>query len=118
MKALISTTVIHVTNLDNAIKYYTDTLGFHIDFTFGDYAGLVYHQVAIHLNGPGNHGIKKLPGNAHVCIDCDEVDDYYHQILKNGALISVPVADRVYGVRDFAVDDPDGNTLVFGKGIA
>ncbi|MES2275141.1 MAG: VOC family protein [Bacteroidota bacterium] len=117
MKALSSTTVIHVTDLDSALKYYTDILGFTIDFIFGDYAGLIHGEVAIHLNGPTNTSMKKLPGNAHLCIDCDEVDDYYNRISKNGAIISAPIADRVYGVRDFAVDDPDGNTLVFGRAI-
>lgn len=61
--------------------------------------------------------MKKAPGNAHFCIDCDEVDEYYNLISEKDALISVPIADRQYGVRDFAVNDPDGNTLVFGKAI-
>ena len=35
-----------------------------------------------------------------------------------GAWIIVPPADRAYGMRDFNVLDPDGNTLVFGMSLA
>jgi catechol 2,3-dioxygenase-like lactoylglutathione lyase family enzyme len=117
MKTLSTTPVIHVTDLQNAVSYYTTILGLKFDFKFGDYAGLTYGDLGIHLSGPASPGIKKLPGNAHFCIDCDEVDAYYHEISKKGALINVSIDDRHYGVRDFAVNDHDGNTLVFGAAI-
>jgi len=117
MKALSSTVVIHVSNLEGAFNYYTPVLVFTEDFKLADYAGLVLDNVLIHLNGPLSGGMKKAPGTAHFCIDCDEVDTYFDAISKKGALIVVPPEDRFYGVRDFAVNDPDGNTLVFGSAI-
>ena len=117
MKILAITAVIHVSNMQSAVQYYQDVLGFKPGFEFGDYTGLVYGEICIHISGPTNPGMKKIPGNAHFCIDCDEVDSYYDLISKNGAIISVPIADRPYGMRDFAVNDMDGNTLVFGKAI-
>lgn len=117
MKALSSTAVIHVSDLNRAGKYYTDILGFKPDFEFGDYWGLTFGEICIHLSGPKNQGTKKAPGSAHVCFDCDDVNAYYDDIVKNGALIDAPIADRVYGVRDFSVNDGDGNTLVFGMAI-
>ncbi|MEE1946624.1 glyoxalase superfamily protein [Pedobacter sp. KR3-3] len=117
MKALSLTAIIHVTDLNKALDYYKDVLGFKVDFEFGEYVGLNYDDVALHLNGVTNHGIKKAPGSAHFAIDCSEVDAYYDLISKQGAIITVPIADRAYGLRDFAVEDPDGNTLVFGKAI-
>jgi uncharacterized glyoxalase superfamily protein PhnB len=83
----------------------------------GDYAGLSLDNVDIHLCGPANQGMKKTPGGAHFCIDCDEVDEYYDNISKKGALIAVTLDDRFYGMRDFAVNDHDGNTLVLGRAI-
>jgi uncharacterized glyoxalase superfamily protein PhnB len=118
MKALSSTVVIHVSNMERALGYYTDVLGFTEDFRLPDYAGLVLDNVLIHLNGPLSGGMKKTPGTAHFCIDCDEVDTYFDAISKKGALVTVPPEDRFYGVRDFAVNDHDGNTLVFGSAIA
>jgi predicted enzyme related to lactoylglutathione lyase len=117
MKILGTTVVVHVSDLERAMQYYTNVLGFTFDFKFGDYAGLFNGQASIHLCGPTNRGIKKQPGSANWCMDCDEVDDYYMLISSKGALITVPIANREYGVRDFAVNDHDGNTLVFGKAI-
>jgi len=117
MKALNATVVIHVSDMNRALNYYTTVLGFTEDFKVGDYAGLFLDNVSIHLCGPANQGMRKTPGSAHFCIDCDEVDNYFDAISKKGAFIVVPPEDRFYGIRDFAVNDHDGNTLVFGKVI-
>ncbi|HXB43051.1 MAG TPA: VOC family protein [Puia sp.] len=117
MKALGTSVVIHVSDLNRALNYYTAILGFVEDFKLAEYAGLVLDHVCIHLSGPANPGMKKTPGNAHFCIECVDVDAYYDDILKKGALVVVPLEDRFYGMRDFAVNDHDGNTLVFGSVI-
>ena len=117
MKAISSATVIHVSDLPASLSYYCDILGFSEDFRFGDYVGLLHGNVFVHLNGQVNQGIKKIPGGAHLCIDCDTVDSFYEQNKAKGALITVTLDDRDYGMRDFAVNDPEGNTLVFGSSI-
>ncbi|MFD2874279.1 VOC family protein [Mucilaginibacter ximonensis] len=117
MKALSIAIVVHVTDLEASLSYYIDVLGFTMDFRFGDYAGLLLDDVLIHLSGPNNEGQKKPPGGAHFCIDLNEIDDYYQLLQRKGTNITVAMADRIYGIRDFAVDDPDGNTIVFGMAI-
>jgi uncharacterized glyoxalase superfamily protein PhnB len=118
MKTFGITAVMHVSDLNRALEYYTTILGFTEDFRLAEYAGLALDTVCIHLSSPANPGMHKTPGSAHFCIDCDEVDIYFDTISKKGALIVVPPEDRYYGIRDFAVNDHDGNTLVFGKVIA
>jgi hypothetical protein len=61
MKALDITAVIHVSELQCAANYYKDVLGFKVDFEFGEYIGLVYGDVSIHLSGPASRGVKKIP---------------------------------------------------------
>lgn len=117
MKALGYAPVIHVRDLMQSISYYIDVLGFSLDFQYGEYVGLKHNGILLHLSSSLNPGWKKEPGTGHVCIDCDEVDVYYEGIQSKGAVISAPLNNRPYGMRDFAVDDPDGNTLVFGKMI-
>lgn len=118
MKAFSSAVVIHVSDFPRSVAYYTKVLGFTFDFELGEYAGLFIDEVFVHLSGPQNPGTKKPIGSAHLCIDIDQADAYYERLTTNGAIISVNLEDRSYGMRDFAVDDPDGNTLVFGQAIA
>ena len=117
MKALSATPVVHVSDFNRALDYYINVLGFSEDFKLEAYAGLLLDDVLIYICGPANQGIQKAPGQTLFCIHCDEVDTYFVTISKKGALILGPPTDRYYGIRDFAVNDPDGNTLVFGADL-
>ncbi|PSK92448.1 VOC family protein [Taibaiella chishuiensis] len=110
--------VFHVSDLEAAIAYYTEVLGFSPDFRYGGYAGLQFGKVLLHLSDAGEQGLKRPVGGGHVCVFCDEVDDYHRDIMSKGAHVLVAPADRPYGMRDFALEDKDGNVLVFGHGIA
>ena len=50
MKAQSAAPVFHVSNLDTALKYYKDVLGFREDFRFGQYAGVKLGEFALHLS--------------------------------------------------------------------
>jgi uncharacterized glyoxalase superfamily protein PhnB len=43
------------------------------------------------------------------------VDALYEQVIKRGASVAVPIGTRSYGVRDFALRDPNGIEVVFGQ---
>ena len=116
MKSECAATVFHVGNLTLATTYYTETLGFTVDFQYNELTGLEYGSVLLYLSGPGQD-LKKAVGQGSIYIFCDEVDQYYQSILNRGALLAVAIADRPYGMRDFAIRDHDGNTLTFGRSI-
>jgi len=116
MKAVYSASVFHVLNVDASIKYYFEILEFTLDFRYKDLAGMEYGPVLIYLPGPGQD-LKKTIGEGSIYIFCDEVNDYYQSISGKGAFVEVAIDNRPYGMRDFAVKDPDGNTLTFGKTI-
>jgi uncharacterized glyoxalase superfamily protein PhnB len=46
-----------------------------------------------------------------------EVDAPHDELKSRGATIVHPPGDRPYGMRDFDIDDLDGNRLTFGMGI-
>jgi uncharacterized glyoxalase superfamily protein PhnB len=62
----------------------------------------------------GHHFHQRPLGGSTASIFCDEIDSYYEEIKKNGAIVKVKPDDRSYGMRDFTVLDPDGNHLCFG----
>lgn len=104
--------VFQVSDLAKALKYYKEVLGFKEDFQFGAYAGVSHGDACLHLCG---HQIQRRPiGGGTAVVFCDEVDVYFQEIKKQGAIIKVEPADQPYGMRDFIVLDPDGNHMTFG----
>ncbi|MBZ4189408.1 VOC family protein [Niabella beijingensis] len=113
-----SATIFSVSDLEASIKYYTGVLGFAVDWRYGTLSCLKCGNVLIQLSAPGVGINRRATGEGNVYIFCDEVDQYFHDIITKGAFVLVELADRKYGMRDFAIRDPDGNTLSFGKEIA
>jgi len=113
MRAYGSATTFHVTDVSRSLEFYTKTLGFSERFRFGDYAGVQFHDVQIHLSGP-NATNKRQIGQGCVYVFCDDVDGYFSEVAANGAKIQAPPRDYEYGMRDFVVEDPDSNLIAFG----
>ncbi|MBT5817972.1 MAG: VOC family protein [Proteobacteria bacterium] len=110
MKATGSSAVLSVSDFQAALAFYRDVLEFTIEFEFGEYAGVKTGDASLHLSS----GNPKSPGSGHVYFFCDEVDDYFHLIKQRGASIRRTIENSPYGMRDFEVEDLDGNILVFG----
>jgi uncharacterized glyoxalase superfamily protein PhnB len=59
--------------------------------------------------------VEAVPARAKVYIQVSGVYSYFEKIATAGAIVSVPLADRFYGMRDGRVDDPDGNAINLGE---
>lgn len=114
MKPQGSATTFHVSNLDISLKYYTEILGFSERFRFGDYGGVEYGEIQIHLSGPAATN-KKAVGQGSIYIFCDDVDAYHAEVQAKGAKIQAPPKNYDYGMRDFVIEDPDTNLIGFGQ---
>jgi len=115
MKTFAAIPVFHVADVDAAARYYTQVLGFVESFRMGTYAGLKIGECEIHVTLPGDFDRPVGGGTAYVI--CDEVDRYFAAIKGAGARPKTDPVDRMYGMRDFVVHDPDGNQLSFGCDI-
>jgi len=104
--------VFHVSDVDSSVRFYTEVLGFSQAFRYGTYVGLKLGRCEIHICPPDDHDSRVGGGNAYII--CDEVDEYFRKIRTAGATPTSEPGDRMYGMRDFAVHDPDGNQLSFG----
>lgn len=104
-------------DLDEAIDYYCDRLGFEVAWTWGDpisRAGVALDEVEIQLVGPGpNHP----SGPAVVYCHMNGVDEYYESFRDRGADICMELGDRPWGMRDFRVSDPSGNQIGFASAL-
>ena len=107
-----ASTVLQVKDISSALRFYCEVLGFEKDFEFGPYAGVHLCECCLHLCA---HTTWKRPlGGGAVSVFSDEVDTYCAAVRVRGAKIALEPTDEPYGMRDFAVKDPDGNVLTFG----
>ena len=72
----------------------------------------VLRSVAIHFQAASES--KRQPGHGGVNIFVTDVDALYHELKARGASTLNEPKDYPYGMRDFDINDPDGNQLCFG----
>ncbi len=116
------TPFMHVDDLDRALTFFTDILGFEIPFRVANYAYLHRETVGFRiLEQSGADGAP--PGNRRFAyyIDVRDVDRLYAELkpkldtLPEGDVYG-PV-DQSYGQRELLVLAPDGNLIAFGQAI-
>jgi catechol 2,3-dioxygenase-like lactoylglutathione lyase family enzyme len=115
MKTTALIPIFFVSDVDAAVRYYADVLGFRESFRYGTYAGLKHGSHELHLTDQGEP--RQIVGAGTAYVICDAVDEYFAAVKAAGAKIKSEPTDRMYGMRDFAVFDPDGNQLSFGCDI-
>lgn len=105
-----------VTNIENAIEFYTNKLGFDINFRYQDfYAGIIKDSYSIHLKMKESFNEKKL--NKHkedvdITFSVDNIENLYEELLKKSVNIIQSIRQMPYG-KEFYVADPDENILAF-----
>jgi len=112
----------HVTDLEGALTFFTETLGFKVPFRMANYAYLHRETVGIRvLEEKGPDGAP--PGNRRFAyyIDVHNVDRLYEELKPKLDLLPKGdvhgPADKAYGQRELLVLAPDGNLIAFGQAI-
>lgn len=103
-----------VSDLHAALEFYTTKLGFDEGFRWGEplsFAGvnLGDMQIFLDIGAPNTtHALSFVVGDA---------DELFRFHTSNGVEVVTPIDDREYGLRDYMVQDADGNQLSFGHYI-
>ena len=108
-------TVFVVQDVLRSVEHYCDVLGFHTQFTYGEptfYAGVERDDLVIHLQVASE--TKRQPGHGAVYVFVTDVDALYQELKSRGARTLNEPKNYPYGMRDFDIDDIDGNHLCFG----
>ena len=109
-----------VDDLDRAVAYYRDRLGFELGFRYESfYAGVVRDGVAIHLK----HAPKVIADREHrkqnehldAYISVSGVGDLFIELQTRGAAVIKPLEQRPWACVDFYVEDLDGYILCFSE---
>lgn len=112
-----------VPDIEEALAFMTDVLGFRVDYRAGDYAYVSREGAGLRMMaaGPGN---PFQPGTRRFAyyFDCRDVDGLHAELKPK--LDRLPVADvhgpadKPYGQRELLVLAPDGNLIAFGQAIS
>jgi catechol 2,3-dioxygenase-like lactoylglutathione lyase family enzyme len=109
-----------VDDLEAAIAYYRDKLGFVLDFNYDSfYAGVSRDGLAIHLKeapklaGDRAHRRENEHLDAYVAVV--DVRALHQELQARGARIVKPLEERPWACVDFYVEDADGYVLCFSE---
>ncbi len=109
-----------VDNLDQAIAYYCDKLGFQLDFSYeAFYASVSRDGFAIHLKCAPKIATERehRKQNEHLdaYISVSGIRDLFSELQMRGAHILKPLEEQPWSCLDFYAGDPDGYILCFSE---
>jgi len=109
-----------VDDLDRAIAYYRDKLGFELDFKYQSfYASVTRDGFAIHLKHAPKLGAdreyRKQNEHLDAYISVSGIRGLFSELETRGAQVIKPLEARPWACLDFYVEDPDGYILCFSE---
>jgi uncharacterized glyoxalase superfamily protein PhnB len=109
-----------VDDLDRAIAYYRDRLGFELDFVSESfYASVTRDGFAIHLKHAaklaGDRAHRKQHEHLDAYVAVCGVRGLFSELQMRGAEVIKPLEERPWACVDFYVEDPDGYILCFSE---
>ena len=112
-----------VDDLDRAIAYYRDRLGFELDFTYESFYAVVRRDgFAIHLKCapklPADRAHRKQNEHLDAYVAVSGIQGLFSELLTRGADVIKPLEERPWACVDFYVEDPDGYILCFSEQTA
>jgi len=121
-----------VASVERSLAFYVDVLGFERGMTVPDQSPFVFASVTtgpveIFFNDAAT-AIKEYPAFAGrplgatgtMFIEMDESGekiDAVHDRIKSRVKVTMPLVTQFYGMREFAIEDPDGYVITFAQRI-
>ncbi len=121
---------IRASNLEQALAFYTETLGFtlkrgtieegNISLFRGDASVMLEGATPAFYSDAYNAAIRErigTPSAMALYIEADDLEALNAKLLAAGLAIIDPLADRPWGQAEFTIADTDGNWLTFWKAL-
>ena len=118
-----------VSNVERSLAFYTEVLGFARGMTVPEQSPFVFAAVTsgpveIFLNDRSTTA-KESPQMASLAIGGGntmfvevESNDALHDRIEPHVQIVMPIVTQWYGMREFAITDPDGYVITFAQRVA
>lgn len=117
-----------VANVERSLEFYTGVLGFSRGMTVPDEGPLVFAQVSsgsveIFFNDAKGAveeypqlGGRDIGASGTMFIEVEQIEAL-HASLENKVPIVMPLITQWYGMKEFAIADPDGYLITFAERV-
>lgn len=110
-----------VRDVDASLKFYLDVLGLKRQITVPDQPPFVFvavgsEAIEIFLN-KAEPASKAKPGGMSLYVELEGVNQLLARVQQHNVKIEIPLNETFYGMREFAVLDPDGYVVIFAERI-
>jgi GNAT superfamily N-acetyltransferase len=108
--------ILAVSNVNSAVRYYADVLGFGGEWTWGeppDFGGVRWGKVNV-MFCLQRELAARVAGHQHAFV-VEGIDALHALHLRNGAEIIAPLEAKPWGLREYVVRDLNGYHLRFGE---
>jgi uncharacterized glyoxalase superfamily protein PhnB len=116
-----------VADLDRSLAFYRDVLGFEVATTVPDqgpfaFAWMRRDSVSVFLNSEASARLKASAGTntLFMTVQADDTAsgiDALFAAIKDRAPVTMELVNQFYGMREFAIKDPDGYVVMFAQEI-
>jgi catechol 2,3-dioxygenase-like lactoylglutathione lyase family enzyme len=116
---LTSTFVLAVADLEASRSYYVEKLGFVEDLRVDGWSFLSRGACRLRLGDcPGIKPMADAPDHSWFAyLHVRDAPQLYAEFVGNGVEIWHALADKPWGMREFAIVTPDGHRIVFGETV-
>lgn len=109
-----------VSDIDRSTAFYRDVLGFEQVTTVPEQPPFVFvwlkHDVVdVFLNIPQD--LPAAAGTNSIYIKMKGIDDLAAKVQKAGVKFAIAMHTEFYGMKEFAVKDPDGYLIIFAQEV-
>ena len=120
-----------VANVERSLAFYTEVLGFSRGMTVPEQSPFVFAAVTsgaveIFFNDAASaakeypaFGGKPLGATGTMFIEMEGAEsiDAFHDRIKGRVTVTMPLVTQFYGMREFAIADPDGYVITFAERV-
>jgi uncharacterized glyoxalase superfamily protein PhnB len=118
-----------VPNVEASLNFYRSVLGFQPGMTVPEKPPYVFGSVTSdaveiffndHKTVAEDYpalGAKPIGGSLTLFIEVEGIAELFKKVQQHGAKITMPMKDQFYGMREFAMEDPDGWVITFAERI-
>ena len=111
---------LRTTDLAASVRFYTEKLGFAVEFTYEDfYTGIradsqIFHLKLVDERDPSIPYVAEGE-HFHLYLQTNGVADLAAQLKAKGVTLIKDVHETAWGTREFGIKDDQGHTLYFGE---